>query len=182
MILGGKGLRKDRHAVFFTAVNPMRVDQHKEVEYDLNNPRIGKFTIIQYTGVNLKVAQKKGFQFYQTRSNAIVLYNTFPAICLEKVVYMKSGEELCSNVCQSPRLSRKAVLTPNLHHGRQDLSNLEGRISADHQSKESEEYGETRSQEVEETRSGNIDFRIQGPPHSTVQKENDVRKETVKRN
>ena len=39
--------------------------------------------------------------------------------------------------------------------------------------------GETRSEEFEETRSGNIDFRIQGPPHSTVQKEDDVRRETV---
>ena len=40
---------------------------------------------------------------------------------------------------QSPRLPRKAVLTPNLHHGRQDLCNLESRTSTDHRSKESEE-------------------------------------------
>ena len=33
---------------------------------------------------NLKLAQKKGLQFYQTRSHAIVLYNTLPAICIEK--------------------------------------------------------------------------------------------------
>ena len=33
----------------------------------------------------------------------------------------------------TPRLPR-AVLTPNLHHGRQDLSNPEARTSADHQS------------------------------------------------
>ena len=72
------------------------------------------------------------------------------------------------------RLPRTAVLAPNLHHGRQDLSNLEARTSTDHQSKQSEEYGE-------ETRSGNIDFRIQGLPHSTVQKSDDVRRETVKR-
>ena len=84
-------------------------------------------------------------------------------------------------MCQKPRLPRKAVLTPNLHHGRQDLSNLEARTSADRQCKESEEYGETRSEEIEEIRSGNIDFRIQGLPHSTVQKEDDVRRETVKR-
>ena len=29
--------------------------------------------------VNIKVAQKKGFKFYQTRSNAIILYDTLPA-------------------------------------------------------------------------------------------------------
>ena len=93
---------------------------------------------------------------------------------------MKSGEELRNKVYQSPRLPRKAVLKPNLHHGRQDRSNLEARTSVDHQSKESEEYGETRTEEFEETRSGNIGFRVQGLPHSTVQKEDD-RRETVKK-
>ena len=71
---------------------------------------------------------------------------------------------------QSPRLPRKAVLTQNLHHGRQDLSNLEARTSSVHQSKQSEEYGWTRCVEFEETRSGDIDFRIQGLPHSFKKK------------
>ena len=57
---------------------------------------------------------------------------------------MKSGEELYNKVYRSPRVLRKAVLTPNLHHGRQDLSNLEARTSTDHQSKQSELYGEAR--------------------------------------
>ena len=63
----------------------------------------------------------------------------------------------------------------------QDRSNLEARTSVGHQSKESEEYGETRSEEFEETRTGNIDFRIQGLPHSTVQEKDYVRRETVKK-
>ena len=154
----------------------MCVDQDKEVEYDLNNTKIAVYKntwkIHQNTvnWCNLKVAQKEGLQFYQTRSDAIVLYNTLPAICIEKVVHMKSEEELRNKAYQSPRLPRKAVLKPNLHHGRQDRSNLEARTSVDHQCKESEEYGETRSEEFEETGSGNLGFRIQGLPHSTVQK------------
>ena len=44
---------------------------------------------------------------------------------------MKSGEEWHNKVYQSSRLPRKAVLTPNLHHGRQDLSNLEARTSTE---------------------------------------------------
>ena len=129
----------------------MCVDEYKEVKYDLNNPKIAVYkntwNIHQNTvnWCNLKVAQKKGLQFYQTRSNAIVLYNTSPAICIEKVVFMKSGEELRNKVFQSPRLPRKVVFKPNLHHGRQDRSSLEARTSVDH-SKESEEYGETRSE------------------------------------
>ena len=63
---------------------------------------------------------------------------------------------------------------------RQDPSKFEARTSVDHQSKESEEYGETRCVEFEETRSGNIDFRIQGLPHSIVQKQDDIRRVTVK--
>ena len=53
------------------------------------------------------------------------------AICIEKVVFMKTGEELHRKVCQSPR-SPRVVLTPNLQHGRQDLSDPEARTSADH--------------------------------------------------
>ena len=62
---------------------------------------------------------------------------------------------------------------PNLYHGRQGPSNSEARTSVDHQSKERREFGETRS--------GNIDFRIQVLPHSTVQKQDDFRRETVKK-
>ena len=67
---------------------------------------------------NLRVAQSKGLQFYQTRSNAIILYNTLPTVCIEKVVTRKSGEELCSKTYQSPTLPQRiAALEPNLHYG-----------------------------------------------------------------
>ena len=42
--------------------------------------------------VDIKLAQKKGLKFYQTRSNAIILYNTLPAYCIPKVVRMETGE------------------------------------------------------------------------------------------
>ena len=77
---------------------------------------------------------------------------------------------------QSPRLPR-AVLTPTLHHGRQDLSHPEASTSADHQSKRTAKYEETRRthfEEIrrakyEETRSCNFDYRIQGIPQSKVE-------------
>ena len=40
--------------------------------------------------------------------------------------------------------------------------------------------GETRRSRYEETRRGTVDHRIQGIPHSTVQKEDSNRKEIVK--
>ena len=100
-------------------------------------------------------------------------FSTLPAICIEKVVYMKTGEDLCCKVYQSPRLPRVVLITPNSQYGRQDLSNPDVRTSADHQSERSAKY--------EETRRGNVDHRIQGVPRSAVQKEDSNRKEIVKR-
>ena len=38
------------------------------------------------------VAQRKGFKFYQTRCNAIILYDTLPAYRIPKVIVMESEE------------------------------------------------------------------------------------------
>ena len=112
LIPGGKDVKKETHAVFFTAVNPMFVDQHKEVEYDLTNPRIAVYKnhwkVHQNTvyGCNWRVAQSKGLQFYQTRSNAIILYNTLSEICIKNVV-TGSQETHCATKCFSLQDYRK---------------------------------------------------------------------------
>ena len=137
LIPGEKSVKKERHAMFFTAVNPMFVDQHKEVEYDLTNPRIAVYKnhwkILQNTvyWCKWKVALKKEMQFYQTRTIVIILYTTLPAICIENVIYMKSREALRNKVFQFPRLQQKVVLKPNLYHGRQDSCNFEARTFVD---------------------------------------------------
>ena len=66
------------HAVFFTALNPMfieglRRDEAKNcsVQTHLEN------TLKQSVLVYFEVAQRKELQFYQTRSKAIILHNTF---------------------------------------------------------------------------------------------------------
>ena len=85
---------------------------------------------------------------------------------------MKTGEESYCKVFQSPRLPR-AVLAPDLQYGRRDFSNPEARTNADHRSKQSASYKETCR--------GNVDNRIPGLPHSTVQNEDSNGKEIVKR-
>ena len=146
---GWENVKEGRHAVFFTAVNPMFVDQHKEVEYDLTKPRIAVYKnnwkIHQNTiyGCTLRVAQGKGLQFNQTRSNAIILYKHFT-----RGVHRDGGgtwsQEKNSTVKCINLLSYRRVLysSPNLHYGRQDTANFEARTSVDHLSRE---YGETRS-------------------------------------
>ena len=42
--------------------------------------------------IDIQLAQQKGFKFYQTRSNAIILYDTLPAYCIPKVIMIESGE------------------------------------------------------------------------------------------
>ena len=95
------------------------------------------------------------------------------------MVNMRSGEASYSKMCQSLELPQRIVHKPNLNNRRQDTTNFEARASVDHLSRE---YAETRSGgEYGETRCGNIDFRIQGLPHSIVQQQDDTRKETVQK-
>ena len=41
---------------------------------------------------DIKLAQRKGVKFYQTRSNAIILNDTFLVYCIPKAIMMGSGE------------------------------------------------------------------------------------------
>ena len=60
--------------------------------------------------VDINLAQKKGLKFYQTLSNAIVLYETLPAYCIPKVVRMETGEVIYEKAYMSPRPSPKISL------------------------------------------------------------------------
>ena len=94
-----------------------------------------------------------------------------------------------------PRLPR-VVPTPNSQHGRQDPLNPDARKFTDRQSEQRlyretcrsllkdtrrEHPGENQRCLCRETCRSNVDHRIPGIPHSTVQKVDTNRKETVKR-
>ena len=81
-------------------------------------------------GCNLKLVQKRGLQFYQTRSHAIVLCNTLPTVCIEKAESMKTKEVIYHKVCLTPRLPR-VVLKANSHSGQQDQRDQDERSSWD---------------------------------------------------
>ena len=53
--------------------------------------------------VDIKLAQKKGLKFYQTRSNASILYDTLPAYWIPKAIMMGTGEIIYEKVYVSPR-------------------------------------------------------------------------------
>ena len=109
LIPGGQNLSK-RQTVFFTSVDPMN-KEHRDLEIiDLEAPSLAwdkqktwkKHQNTVYM-VDIKLAQKKGFKFYQTRSDAIILYDTLPAYCISNVVVMESGEIFYEKVYASPR-------------------------------------------------------------------------------
>ena len=60
--------------------------------------------------LDINFALKKGLKFYQTLSNAIILYETLPAYCIPKVVRMETGEVIYEIVYASPRLPPKISL------------------------------------------------------------------------
>ena len=60
---------------------------------------------------NLKLAQQRVLQFYQTRSNAVILYDTPPAEFIGKAICMKTKDQLYQreSVILRPRVFLKAI-------------------------------------------------------------------------
>ena len=95
--------------------------EHKDPhEIDLNTPRLAWYKQKVWKKhqntvywVDIKLDQKKRFKFYQTRSNAIILYDTLPAYCISKAVVMKSGEIIYQKVFASPRPPPKISFEDN---------------------------------------------------------------------
>ena len=74
---------------------------------------------------------------------------------------------------QSLIAPQRIVLEQNLHCGRQNNTSSDARTSVDH----SDKHGGTHR----ETCRGEIDFRIQGLPHSAVQEHDHFRKKAVQK-
>ena len=85
-IAGGQHSNRDRQTVFFTAVNPTHKNHQASIELDLTKPRLAcykrkwKLPEVTVYWVDLHLAQRKGLKFYQTRSNAVILYDTLPVL------------------------------------------------------------------------------------------------------
>ena len=86
----GQNLSKPQ-TVFFTSVDPMSKD-HKDLEkINLGAPRLARYVHKAWKKhqntvywVDIKLVQKEGLKFFQTRSNAIILHQTLPAYCILK--------------------------------------------------------------------------------------------------
>ena len=119
LIPGGQNVRK-RQTVFFMSVDPMNKEHRDPNKIDMEAPRLAwyhqkKWKKHQNTvyWVDIKLAQKKWFKFYQTRSNAIILYDTLPACWIPKAIKMGTGEIIYEKVYMSPRPPPKISFLDN---------------------------------------------------------------------
>ena len=148
-----------------------------ETPRDLTKPRITPYknTWKRFQNTvcwcNSKFALEKGLQLFQTRSHAVVLYNTLLASCIEKAVCMKTQVELHQKVRLTPRVPR-VVLKSNSQYGQQDPRSQDARSSWD-PSSDSKSYGETCS--------NTVDYRVAGVPLSAVEQQDTIRENEVKK-
>ena len=119
LILGGQNLSK-RQTVFFTSVDPMNKEHRDPNRIDLKAPRLAWYKQKTWKKhqntvywVDIQFAQRKGLKFCQTRSNAIILYDTLPAYCIPKAIMMETGEIIYEKVYASPRPRPKISFKDN---------------------------------------------------------------------
>ena len=120
LIPAGQNLSKGKQTVFCTAVNPMNKEHKDPYDIDLEAPRLAWYKQKTWKRhqntvywVDIRLAEKKGLKFYQTRSNAIILYDTLPAYCILKAIMMETGEIIFEKVYASPRLPPKISFKDN---------------------------------------------------------------------
>ena len=117
---------------------------------------------------NLKLAQQRGLQFYETRSNAVILYDTLPAEFIEKAICMKTKDQPYQR--ESVILRQRVVLKANSQSVSQDLPVQEARSSWESQ-QDAESNGETLS--------NTADYRIPSISISTVKLQDARRQNSV---
>ena len=120
---------------------------------------------------NLKLAQERGLQMYQTRSHAVVLGNILLAACIEIAVCMKTQDELYQKVRLIPRAPQcrakieLAFLSTRSTKPRRKI--ILGTIK--------------RFEKLRELCNNTVDHRILGVPLSAVEQQNTTRENKVNR-
>ena len=193
VIAGGQNSSRDRQTVFFTAVNPMHKNHQHPKELSLTKPCLyltRKWKVHQDTvhWVDIQLAQRKGLKFYQTRSNAVILFDTLPAYCISKVVVMKSEEVINQKVYVSPRRPPKSSYKDNWtcdsdsvnqekHAEVTEPASTERPVSGHESTKrcvltprhvENDQTGTEKPVTVDQKEEHKIDFRVPGLSQSVV--------------
>ena len=154
--------KKDGRRFFFsTSPDPMSKEPDEEYQYLLRPRKVHNMSNWEVTQdaiywINLRQAQDKGLQFWQTRSHAVILYDSVPTDCIEKVVSTKTGVILHQRI-PTPRSLPKIVLTDSWQVQRDDQSQRHTGIG----------------KPIADEESIKIDLRVQGVPHKAAVEDED---------
>ena len=146
-----------------------------ETQCDLTKPRFAPYknTWKRFQNTvflrNLKLAQEKDLQFFQTRSHAVVLYTTLLAACIETAVCVKTQDELYQKVRLTLREPR-VVLKSNSQCGPQDPQSQDARSSWE-PSSDSKSYWEVFNNTMDQYLE----------PLAAVEQQNTIREDKVKK-
>ena len=101
LVAGGKESKERRQTIFFTSLDPYQSDASEaETFTDLSKPRKVHYQTHwrpeqdAVYWVNLSRARDSGPKFWQTQSHAIIVHQSVPKECVEKVVTEKGGQQL----------------------------------------------------------------------------------------
>ena len=133
-----------------------------------NTKILGNTFKTQHFGAIWSSLNEEDCNFYQTRSNAVILCDTLPAEFIEKSICMKTKDQLYQK--ESVILRPRVVLRANSQSGSQDLPVQEARSSWESR-QDAESYGETRS--------NTADYRVPGFSISTVKLQDARRQNNV---
>ena len=175
LIPGRVSLNTGKQAVFFTVVNLMgHQDDLEETLCDLSQARIASYkntwkhfqdTVYR---CNLILAQQRGLQIYQARSNAVIFYERLSAEFIEKAICMKTKDQLYQH--ESVILRPRVVFQANSQSGSQDLPLQKARSSCESQ-QDAKCYGKVRS--------NTADYRVPGFSISKVKLQDARRQNNV---
>ena len=105
-VIPGGQILSNRQTVCFLPVDPMDKEHKDPEKIDLNAPRHAQYmhkawkkhqNTVYWVDINLAMSERIA-QFYQTRSNAIILQDTLPAYCIPKVVRLKTVKVIYEKV------------------------------------------------------------------------------------
>ena len=113
----GGQILSNKQTEFFLFVDPMDKNHKDPDKIDLEATRLGQHLHNAWkkhqnteNWFEINLALRKGLKFYQSRSNAIILYETLPAYCTQKVVRMETGAIKNEKAYALPRRPPKMYL------------------------------------------------------------------------
>ena len=172
LIAGGRESKEGRQTVFFTPLNPFGYNPDKAgPSDDLSKPRkvhhYSKWKTRQdaVCWINLARAQDKGLQFWQTRSNAVIVHNSVPTDCIFKVISQR-GERTLFQRLSTPRPAPKIVLKS----ARQPQQQQDTSESSASGTRKLERRDEST---VETEPEFKVDFRIEGIAQDVILKDDE---------